>query len=451
MQPFDYRIAVQDPLQMALAGYQQGQNFQQQRVQNERETQLYDMEMQQYQANQAKLQQEQARAQQLQANMADFVGRSERKELVEGDYERFLAENYELPEPALKALEGLNERQLQERTRSLTQVSMLMANDVSQPDENSLVVKYYREQQAAAEASGDPQRAALADAAARTYMSNPEAAKVAANATLLATDPTAFAAVQPFILPKPKEAASSAGKVIADYNAGLFGEVGSPEAMQVRDDQLTRAGGGVNVSFPDIFGKGAARGGEVFKVDTETGEIVSVAIEGGDLDTQRTNAIAAADLMLNNLNAILEDEGAPSRYGMSSVGGRIPPLPGTPGARAQARINQLGGQIFISAYEALKGGGSITNIETAKAERAITILLDQNIGWTDAQAALKDLADVVTAQKSRLEKANKSPATTGALTPAAGTTVVPEAAARYGITPEIWANMTPDKKAAFED
>jgi hypothetical protein len=261
-------------------------------------------------------------------------------------------------------------------------------------------------------------------------------------------EPEEFEAFGNLLMPKAPEAASSAGKVIADYNAGLFGEVGSQEAMQVRDDQLTRAGGGVNVSFPDIFGKGAARGGEVFKVDPETGEIRSVAIEGGDLDTQRTNAIAAADLMLNNLNAILEDEGSASRYGISSVGGRVPPLPGTPGARAQARINQLEGQVFISAYEALKGGGSITNIETAKAERAITILLDQNISWTDAQAAIKDLSEVVTAQKQRLEKANKGPATAG---PAAGTTVVPQAAARYGITPEIWANMTPDKKAAFED
>jgi hypothetical protein len=73
MQPFDYRIAVQDPLQMALAGYQQGQQFQNQRVQAERETQLYDMEMQQYQANQAKLQQEQARAQAMQADLGQFA------------------------------------------------------------------------------------------------------------------------------------------------------------------------------------------------------------------------------------------------------------------------------------------------------------------------------------------------------------------------------------------
>jgi hypothetical protein len=36
-------------------------------------------------------------------------------------------------------------------------------------------------------------------------MSNPAAAKVAANATLLATDPAAFALVQPFILPKQVE------------------------------------------------------------------------------------------------------------------------------------------------------------------------------------------------------------------------------------------------------
>ena len=72
MQPFDYRIAVQDPLQMALAGYQQGQQFQNQRVQAERETQLYDMEMQQYQANQAKLQKEQAEAEAMQTDFAAF-------------------------------------------------------------------------------------------------------------------------------------------------------------------------------------------------------------------------------------------------------------------------------------------------------------------------------------------------------------------------------------------
>lgn len=73
MQPFDYRIAVQDPLQMALQGYMQGQQMVGQRVKNERETQLYDMEMQQYQANQAKLQQEQARAQEMQTDLGQFA------------------------------------------------------------------------------------------------------------------------------------------------------------------------------------------------------------------------------------------------------------------------------------------------------------------------------------------------------------------------------------------
>lgn len=58
---------------MALAGYQQGQQFQQQRVQGERETQLYNMEMQQYQANQAKLQEEEARAKAMQADFATFT------------------------------------------------------------------------------------------------------------------------------------------------------------------------------------------------------------------------------------------------------------------------------------------------------------------------------------------------------------------------------------------
>jgi hypothetical protein len=88
MQPFDYRIAVQNPLQMALAGYQQGQQFQNQSVQAERETQLYDMEMQQYQANQAKLQQEQARAQAMQADLGQFANDLEAGTATRDQYNR---------------------------------------------------------------------------------------------------------------------------------------------------------------------------------------------------------------------------------------------------------------------------------------------------------------------------------------------------------------------------
>ena len=448
MQPFDYRIAVQDPLQMALAGYQQGQQFQNQRVQAERETQLYDMEMQQYQANQAKLQEEQARAKQFHANLADMFERVDAGTWSEGDTGRFLAENSEIGEHTAAYLQSLSEEQKMTGVRDQAKLLMMLNNEPGPPSEDSQVAMLLKERKAAAEAAGKPDQVTAADEMLREYLNTPAALKASLMTSLAITDPKVWAVLEPLVVQKAQEvpAAVQTFTALAEL-AGI--EPGTPEYARAAEEAMS--GGGQTINVTDIFGKGAARGGEVFKIDPDTGEIVSVAIEGGDLDTQRTNAIAAADLMLNNLNAILEDEGAPSRYGMSSIGGRIPPLPGTPGARAQARINQLGGQVFISAYEALKGGGSITNIETEKAERAITILLDQNIGWTDAQAALKDLADVVTAQKSRLEKANKSPATTGALTPAAGTTVVPEAAARYGITPEIWANMTPDKKAAFED
>lgn len=73
MQPFDYRLAVQNPVAMALQGYMQGQQFQNQRVQAERDTQLYDMQMQQYQMQMQNLQQEQARAQQMQADLGEFA------------------------------------------------------------------------------------------------------------------------------------------------------------------------------------------------------------------------------------------------------------------------------------------------------------------------------------------------------------------------------------------
>jgi hypothetical protein len=54
--------------------------------------------------------------------------------------------------------------------------------------------------------------------------------------------------------------------------------------------------------------------------------------------------------------------------GLLSLGGRVP---GTAGAGFRARLEQLQGQQFLQAYETLKGGGQITEVEGNKAQNAI--------------------------------------------------------------------------------
>lgn len=76
-----------------------------------------------------------------------------------------------------------------------------------------------------------------------------------------------------------------------------------------------------------------------------------------------------ARTLLSRIDALKNDENAKRLFGEWSL---LPNYPGGGAADAQARIDQLLGQSFMQAYETLKGGGVITEIEGAKATAAIT-------------------------------------------------------------------------------
>lgn len=70
--------------------------------------------------------------------------------------------------------------------------------------------------------------------------------------------------------------------------------------------------------------------------------------------------------------------GLPDMVGMPAYGGltkAIPfvggPIPGTDAANFQTRLDQIGGKQFLQAYQTLKGGGQITEVEGKKAEQAL--------------------------------------------------------------------------------
>ena len=90
--------------------------------------------------------------------------------------------------------------------------------------------------------------------------------------------------------------------------------------------------------------------------------------------------------------------------GLSDVVGVPNPLtawtPGTKAAGFKAKIEQLGGKNFLEAFESLKGGGQITEIEGAKATAAIAAL---NTAQSEEEfkRELTKLKDVIDAGSAR--------------------------------------------------
>lgn len=111
------------------------------------------------------------------------------------------------------------------------------------------------------------------------------------------------------------------------------------------------------------------------------GETASVA------ETQDIN-VREVKRYINELKA---HPGLSSSTGLSSV---LPVVPGSKRADFEARRQQLLGTAFLQAYEALKGGGQITEIEGQKAEQSLA-RLEAATSKEDFLTALKDFERAV--------------------------------------------------------
>ena len=308
MQPFDYRIAVQDPLQMALAGYQQGQQFQNQRVQAERETQLYDMEMQQYQANQAKLQEEQARAKQVQANMADMFERVDTGTWSEGDTGRFLAENPEVGEPVAAYLQGVTAEKKNNVIKDTSKLLMMLTAGAGPPSEDSPAARMLKERKAAAEAAGKPDEAAAAEANLVTYMSNPAALKSALMLEVAFGAPEAWTVLEPMVVRKPVE------RKTVTTDEGVFAVDLAAEDVAAGMQRL----GGAPETSPLVTIDQGNKAEQTFAVEMaklDAGDIAAVSTQG---QTARRNAQT-----LNELQTALASSPSGAEAALVSILGNV--------------------------------------------------------------------------------------------------------------------------------
>lgn len=111
----------------------------------------------------------------------------------------------------------------------------------------------------------------------------------------------------------------------------------------------------------------------------------------GKAEVAAPESIANAQRTLTQIQQLKDDPGL-----WWSVGGLgwTPNAPGNPQAGTISRIEQLQGAAFLDAFESLRGGGQITEVEGAKATNAIA-RLQRSQSYEDFRKALTDLEDVI--------------------------------------------------------
>jgi len=116
------------------------------------------------------------------------------------------------------------------------------------------------------------------------------------------------------------------------------------------------------------------------------------------------SAIATAQRTLSQIQALKEDPGLPWAVGGM---GWTPNVAGNPQAGTISRIEQLQGAAFLEAFESLKGGGHITEIEGTKATNAMA-RLQRSQSPEEFKQALTELEEIVTLGMERAQRQVRS-------------------------------------------
>lgn len=164
--------------------------------------------------------------------------------------------------------------------------------------------------------------------------------------------------------------------------------------------------------------------GSVTAINTTTGQSVGTPVtqdEAADATVRGAQNEARADATLDLADAaarvnrvrsqIEEIKAHPGKSsvigakGLSMLGGILDkPIPGSLGAGFQARLDELSGGVFEEAYQTLKGGGAITEIETRKATEARTRLSNTDQSEAEWDKALDDYLAAVEAGFEKLSR-----------------------------------------------
>lgn len=206
---------------------------------------------------------------------------------------------------------------------------------------------------------------------------------------------------------------------------------------------------------------GNARTGQVQPVQHQGQNVVPAAqdpnLQGqiaqqkaGGKETGQTQVQAQFDLprVVNNANNSLslidqmvgsEDGSKKEHPGFqSAVGLRVPGLgmiPGSDTSNFNTLLDQVKGGAFLEAFNSLKGGGQITEVEGKKATDAITRMSNAQ-SEKEFRAAAREYQNIIKLGVQRAEKKT-------------GKYSGPERRVPTGVDPALWSVMTPEEKAAW--
>ena len=125
--------------------------------------------------------------------------------------------------------------------------------------------------------------------------------------------------------------------------------------------------------------------------DIKTGVVTQVPIKGGVVDIAAQKQVTNANNALETIDSALNHPGLNAAVG--SIDSKFVSL--SPDAVAfEAYHDQIKGKAFLAAFESLKGGGQITEVEGLKAEQA-TARLNLAQDEEDYKKALMDLKSVI--------------------------------------------------------
>ncbi len=214
---------------------------------------------------------------------------------------------------------------------------------------------------------------------------------------------------------------------------GLNPAYGTDKEGRVGAIQFSKTGKAVQTQLPEGFSLSK----EPIKVDMGThiqlydpitrqpvGNPIPKNVAAAEAEKEKGSAQGIAEValpqVLANSEQILKvidqvDKHPGKQYGLG-LWSKAPTIPGTPQADFRASAAQLKGQTFLQAYQSLKGGGAITDIEGAKGENALA-RMDQAQSQASYDAALKDFRQVV---QGGMDRARAKAKGTAAPAPASG-------------------------------
>lgn len=231
------------------------------------------------------------------------------------------------------------------------------------------------------------------------------------------------------------DAVLSAREFTVDNQQAIFG-------ARRRGDSEVRVDMGGEVAREAEGGKLQAR--------TELGGAAAAAVAAGaatgkseaEARANLPNATAKAGQAIDLIDSVINDPSLSSITGI--IQGNLPPLT-QGGVDLNTKFKQLQGKVFLEAFETLKGGGQITEVEGRQATAAIA-RLDRAQSVGAIKTALTELRDIVQTGIGRAEqRAGAAPQGGNDAAPStfeafAADPSAQAAAAQFGVTlEEMWA------------